>query len=71
VGLPLPDHEERTMNDYHAEHALEAALERRLARVRQHEADVRRLEQERWQRRILPLLSNDTPIPTDFDGCVG
>lgn len=59
------------MKDYHAEHALEAAMERRLARVREHEAELRRLADERWQRRIDPLLPVSRRVEDpDFPGTV-
>jgi hypothetical protein len=56
---------------YHEEHALEAAQERRLTRVREHEADIRRLEQERWERRMSAAMPVDAVLDSgDFWGAV-
>lgn len=63
--------EKPTARELRQQHAYEAAQQRRLERLREHEAELRRMADERWQRRILPLLSNPYPAPTDFDGCTG
>ena len=64
-------------DDYHEAHALEAAHAKKLARwesrvaeVQAHEAEVRRMAEERWRRRILPLLPTETALETDYPGCV-
>lgn len=57
--------------ELHAQHEYEAAHERRLARVRAHEAEVRRLEDARWWRRVDPLMPVSRRIEDpDFPGCV-
>jgi hypothetical protein len=50
---------------------LERAIDARISRVRAHETDVRRLLDERWWRRVQPVLpvTEDVYDP-DFDGCV-
>jgi hypothetical protein len=45
------------MNEYHAEHALEAAHTRRLKKL----TDAAAEDEKRWARRILPLLARETP----------
>jgi hypothetical protein len=45
------------MNDYHAEHALEAAHARRIKKAQ----DAADETEKRWARRILPLLARETP----------
>lgn len=60
-----------TARELHEAHAFEAVIHRRVARTQAHEAEVRRLAEERWQRRLLPLLSNEAPLETDFGGCFG
>lgn len=60
-----------TARELHQAHELERATQRRDARTAAHEAEARRLIEERWQRRLLPLLANDVPVETDFGGCFG
>lgn len=54
--------------EIHQEHLYEAAQFRKIKR---HEAEVRRLTDERWQRRIDPLMPvSRVQFDPDFDGCV-
>jgi hypothetical protein len=52
-------------DDYHANHALEAAHARRIKKAQDTADDA----EKRWKRRILPLLANEDPMETDFGGC--
>jgi hypothetical protein len=57
--------------DRHEQAAYEAALDRRLARVREHEAEIRRLDDERWQRRMAAAMPVDAVLSSgDFWGAV-
>lgn len=60
-----------TARELHQEHAYERALQRRVQKIQDHEAEVRRLTEERWQRRILPLLASVNEVESDFPGCIG
>ncbi len=50
-------------------HGIRQDETNRLRALRKQEAEVRRMTEERWQRRILPLLANENPVETDFGGC--
>lgn len=42
-----------------------------VGRLARHEGEVRRVTNDRWWRRVHPLLPYDTPVLSDdFDGCV-
>lgn len=44
---------------------------RRLRRQMEHEAEIRRLTDERWQRKVLAALACPEPVEDpDFPGCV-
>lgn len=55
--------------ELHAAHADERLRVRQLERLQEHEAEVRRLDDERWRRCALSLLANPAPEETDFHGC--
>ena len=38
--------------------------------VAEHEAALRRVENDRWRRRLLACLPVVSPLETDFPGCV-
>lgn len=62
--------EHLTAREAHALHEDERNRHAQLARVHAHEAEIRRLLDERWQRRMLPLLASVDERPSDFKGCV-
>jgi hypothetical protein len=52
-----------------AKHNAAQDVRNEVHRIERHERDIRRLTNERWQRRIAPLMNTAGMQSPDFDGC--